>query len=87
MFYTRFHEQSRYLSHGNQFSQHYLKTVLSEIREAAREQGKCLICAKYRDPITGELRFNAETLTPREMTTASALYPAFTWCWAGSFAQ
>ena len=34
--------------------------------KAAREQGECPICAKYRDPITGELRFNAETLAAFE---------------------
>ena len=36
-------------------------------RKAAKEQmdpgaGECPICAKHRDPETGELRFNAETM-------------------------
>ena len=38
--------------------------------KAAKEQGKCPICAKYRDPITGELRFNAETLAAFEEENA-----------------
>ena len=30
--------------------------------KAARRQEECPICAKHRDPVTGELRFNAETM-------------------------
>jgi hypothetical protein len=30
--------------------------------KAAKRQGGCPICAKYRDPVTGEPRFNAETI-------------------------
>ena len=30
--------------------------------KAVKRQEGCPICAKYRDPITGELRFNAETM-------------------------
>ena len=30
--------------------------------KAARRQEGCPICAKHRDPVTGELRFNAETI-------------------------
>jgi len=30
--------------------------------KAARKQEGCPICAKHRDPVTGELRFNAETI-------------------------
>jgi len=30
--------------------------------KAARRQEGCPICAKHRDPKTGELRFNAETM-------------------------
>ena len=26
------------------------------------DENECSICAKHRDPVTGELRFNAETL-------------------------
>ena len=36
-------------------------------RKAAREQTEpeaeeCPVCAKHRDPVTGDLRFNAETM-------------------------
>jgi len=34
--------------------------------KAARKQEGCSICAKYRDPVTGELRFNAETIAAFE---------------------
>jgi hypothetical protein len=34
--------------------------------KAAKKQGECPICAKYRDPETGELRFNAETIAAFE---------------------
>jgi hypothetical protein len=30
--------------------------------KAAKRQEECPICAKHRDPETGELRFNAETM-------------------------
>jgi hypothetical protein len=30
--------------------------------KAARKQEGCPICAKHRDPVTGEPRFNAETI-------------------------
>ena len=30
--------------------------------KAARKYGECPICAQHRDPKTGELRFNAETM-------------------------
>jgi hypothetical protein len=30
--------------------------------KAARRQKECPVCAKHRDPITGELSFNAETI-------------------------
>jgi len=30
--------------------------------KAAKEQKECPICAKHRDPVTGESRFNAETI-------------------------
>jgi len=30
------------------------------------EQEGCPICAKHRDPVTGELRFNAETIAAIE---------------------
>ena len=30
--------------------------------KAAKKQEGCPICAKYRDPVTGEPRFNAETI-------------------------
>ena len=30
--------------------------------KAAKEQTECPICAQYRDPETGEPRFNAETM-------------------------
>jgi len=30
--------------------------------KAAKRQKECPICAKHRDPKTGELRFNAETI-------------------------
>jgi hypothetical protein len=30
--------------------------------KAAKRQEGCPICAKHRDPVTGELRFNAETI-------------------------
>jgi hypothetical protein len=31
--------------------------------KAAKRQKECPICAKHRDPKTGEMRFNAETIT------------------------
>jgi len=31
-------------------------------QKAAKRQEGCPICAKYRDPVTGEPRFNAETI-------------------------
>ena len=34
--------------------------------KAARRQEGCPICAKHRDPETGELRFNAETIAAFE---------------------
>ena len=34
--------------------------------KAAKRQGECPLCAKYRDPKTGELRFNAETIAAFE---------------------
>jgi hypothetical protein len=34
--------------------------------KAARRQKGCPICAKHRDPVTGELRFNAETIAAFE---------------------
>ena len=30
------------------------------------DQEECPICAKHRDPVTGELRFNAETIAAFE---------------------
>jgi len=34
--------------------------------KAAKRQAGCPICAKHRDPVTGELRFNAETIAAFE---------------------
>jgi len=34
--------------------------------KAAKNQKECPICAKHRDPVTGELRFNAETIAAFE---------------------
>ena len=34
--------------------------------KAVKRQEGCPICAKYRDPITGEPRFNAETIAAFE---------------------
>jgi hypothetical protein len=34
--------------------------------KASKKQGECPLCAKYRDPVTGELRFNAETIAAFE---------------------
>jgi len=34
--------------------------------KAAKRQEGCPICAKYRDPVTGEPRFNAETIAAFE---------------------
>ena len=34
--------------------------------KAARRQGGCSICAKHRDPVTGQPRFNAETIAAFE---------------------
>jgi len=34
--------------------------------KASRKQEGCPICAKYRDPVTGEPRFNAETIAAFE---------------------
>jgi len=34
--------------------------------KAAKRQNECPICAKHRDPVTGELRFNAETIAAFE---------------------
>jgi hypothetical protein len=34
--------------------------------KAAKRQEGCPICAKYRDPVTGEPRFNSETLATFE---------------------
>ena len=34
--------------------------------KAAKRQEGCPICAKYRDPVTGEPRFNAETIAAIE---------------------
>jgi len=34
--------------------------------KAAKKQGGCPICAKYRDPVTGQPRFNAETIAAFE---------------------
>jgi hypothetical protein len=34
--------------------------------KAAKSQKGCPICAKYRDPVTGEPRFNAETIAAFE---------------------
>jgi hypothetical protein len=34
--------------------------------KAARRQAGCPICAKHRDPETGELQFNAETIAAFE---------------------
>ena len=34
--------------------------------KAVKRQAGCPICAKYRDPVTGEPRFNAETIAAFE---------------------
>ena len=34
--------------------------------KAAKKQEGCPICAKYRDPVTGQPRFNAETIAAFE---------------------
>jgi len=34
--------------------------------KAAKRQEGCPICAKHRDPVTGQLRFNAETIAAFE---------------------
>jgi hypothetical protein len=34
--------------------------------KAAKKQEECPICAKHRDPKTGELNFNTETITAFE---------------------
>ena len=48
----------------------YLKEKAAKQREAAENglyaEWECPLCAKYRDPVTGEPRFNAETITDME---------------------
>jgi hypothetical protein len=34
--------------------------------KAAKKQGECPFCAAHRDPVTGEERFNAETIAAFE---------------------
>jgi hypothetical protein len=34
--------------------------------KVAKKQDGCPLCAKYRDPVTGEERFNAETIAAFE---------------------
>jgi hypothetical protein len=36
------------------------------LKAKAAKQDRCPICAKFRDPITGEERFNAETIAAFE---------------------
>ena len=44
----------------------FIKHKEAESATAERPDTSCPLCAKHRDPITGELRFNAETIAAFE---------------------
>jgi hypothetical protein len=44
----------------------FIKHKEAENATAGQSDTSCPICAKHRDPVTGELRFNAETIAAFE---------------------
>ena len=44
----------------------FIKHKEAENSTDRRSDNSCPICAKHRDPVTGELRFNAETIAAFE---------------------